>query len=66
MKNIMVILVVALISFLATAFCFWLLTLLLPIFGVTLAFSWGKALAFWVILIIIRALLKSTVKVETK
>lgn len=64
--KILIVLLIALVSFLATAFCFWLLTLLLPVFGIALTFSWGKALAFWVILIIIRALLKSTVKVETK
>ncbi len=53
-------LLVLAICFLADALVFWLLTLLLPVFGIVITFTWGKALAFWGICILIRILFKSS------
>ena len=49
------ILIVALIlDFLLIAFCFWLVTLLLPLLGITFAFTWGRAIVVWLICKIIK------------
>lgn len=45
-----------LLDFLLTTVCFWLLTILLPFIGITIAFSWGKAIIFWLICKVIKML----------
>jgi hypothetical protein len=42
------------VDFLFTTICFWLLTLLLPLIGITFAFSWGKAIIVWIIIKILK------------
>lgn len=37
------------LDFLLTAFCFWLIILVLSACGLAVAFTWGWAFAFWVI-----------------
>ena len=44
------------IDFLITTICFWLVLLLLSIIGISVAFSWGKAIVVWIICKIIKLL----------
>ena len=46
-----------LLDFALTTFCFWLVTLLLPVLGLTIAFTWGKAIVVWIICKVIKILL---------
>lgn len=45
---------ILLLDFLLTAFGFWLITLVLGVMGIAVAFTWGWAFAFWVIIKIIK------------
>lgn len=45
---------VFLLDFLCTAFGVWLVTLLLPLLGIDLLFSWGLAFGVWALLKVIR------------
>lgn len=38
-----------LLDFLFTAFCFWLICLVVTACGFALSFTWGLAFAFWVV-----------------
>lgn len=42
------------LDFLSIAFCFWLVTLLLPFLGITFAFTWGRAIVVWLICKVIK------------
>jgi hypothetical protein len=44
------------IDFLITTICFWLVLLLLSIIGVAIPFSWGKAIAVWMIVKVLKLL----------
>jgi len=44
------------LDFLLIAFCFWLVTLLLPLLGITFAFTWGRAIVVWLICKIIKVI----------
>lgn len=55
--EIFVMLISLALDFLFTSFVFWLITLALAIFGVQIVFTWGLALAFWVIIKCIRFLI---------
>jgi hypothetical protein len=56
MVTLLLIIGALVIDFLIVAFCFWLVTLLLPFLGITIAFSWGKAIVIWVICKVIKLL----------
>lgn len=45
------------IDFLSAAFGFWIVTLLLPLLGVEIAWTWGGAFICWVILKIIKIII---------
>lgn len=45
---------VFLLDFLCTAFGVWLVTLLLPLLGIDLLFSWGMAFGVWALIKVIR------------
>lgn len=42
------------VDFIIVTICFWLITLLLPLIGITFAFSWGKAIIAWIIVKILK------------
>jgi hypothetical protein len=54
--GILELIVALVIDFLFVTICFWLVTLLLSAVGVTLVFTWGKAIVVWVICKIIKLL----------
>ena len=55
--EILVMLISLVLDFLFTSFVFWLITLALTAFGIQFVFTWGLALAFWVIIKCIRFLI---------
>ena len=55
--EILVMLISLFLDFLFTSFVFWLITLALTAFGIQFVFTWGLALAFWVIIKCIRFLI---------
>lgn len=55
--GIFVMLISLALDFLFTSFVFWLITLALTAFGIQFVFTWGLALAFWVIIKCIRFLI---------
>ena len=55
--EIFVVLISLVLDFLLTSFVFWLITLALTAFGVQVIFTWGLALAFWIIIKCIRLLI---------
>ena len=44
------------LDFIITAFCFWLITVVLSCMGLAIAFSWGWAFGFWLITKILKLL----------
>lgn len=52
--TVMVFVFVLLVDFFCTAFGVWLVTLLLPLLGIDLLFSWGLAFGVWALLKVIR------------
>lgn len=55
--EILLLAIALVLDFLLTSFVFWLITLALTAFGFHVVFTWGLALAFWVIIKCIRILI---------
>ena len=45
------------LSFFITALCYWVVTMVLPLVGINIVFSWTAAFAIWVVIGIIKFLL---------